>query len=141
LINQKSVYIGFLAAVFCVTAPVAMSNPVLKQADKLRAEGMTLWRDGDFLGAFGACFGAKKVLDGSKEKGAISFIESLGYAELCIGLALQQMKVRGGKHDHCRAFKASQKHFARVDEDRRKRGLELVAGSYLAEQLKDSRCK
>ncbi len=99
---------------------------------------MKQWREGDFLGAFGSCYGAKKILEGLKADGRE---EALGYAELCIGLALKEMKVQAGQHDYCKSFMASQKHFAAVDTLRKKQGLKLADGGYMAEQLKDNRCK
>jgi hypothetical protein len=119
--------------------PGASANTLIKQSAKLHDEGMKLWRNGDFLGAFGACFGAKKILDGVK--GGEPLAEALGYAELCIGLALQQMKVKGGTHDVCKSFTAAKKQFGVVDKARLQRGEKLADGGYMDEQLKDSRCK
>ena len=116
----------------------ALANTTVKQSTKLSTAGMKQWREGDFLGAFGSCYGAKKVLEGLKADGRE---EALGYAELCIGLALKEMKVQAGQHDYCKSFTATQKHFAAVDALRKKQGLKLADGGYMAEQLKDNRCK
>lgn len=124
-----------------VPAVPAGANTMLKQSAKLRADGMKLWRDGDFLGAFGNCFGAKQILRGLKDLNPETLSEALGYAELCIGLSLQQMKVKGGQHDFCKSFKASKKHFAIVDAGRKSRGEKLADGGYMDEQLKESRCQ
>lgn len=131
---------GMAMVLALILGPHAASANV-KQSAKLSTAGMKQWRDGDFLGAFGSCYGAKKILEGSSGKRLEGAVEALGYAELCIGLALKEMKVRAGPHDYCKAFVASQKHFAVVDAVRKKRGQKLADGGYMVEQLKDNRCR
>jgi hypothetical protein len=119
----------------------AHANTVLKQSAKLRAEGMKQWRNGDFLGAFGSCYGAKQLIVAVKDADPEAKSEALGYSYLCIGLALQQMKVRGGPHDFCKYFAAAQKNFKTVDAARKLRGEKLADGGYMEETLKESRCR
>jgi hypothetical protein len=119
----------------------ASANTVLKQSVKLHKDGMVLWRNGDFLGAFGSCFGAKQLLKGIKGVKPEMIAEALGYAELCIGLALHEMKVKGGSYDACKSFVATKKQFAIVDAARKSRGEKLADGGYMDEQLKEANCK
>jgi hypothetical protein len=137
-LNTKT--ISVFAALMLTLAP-ASANSVLKQSVKLHRDGMVLWRNGDFLGAFGSCFGAKQVLRGLKGVKPELVAEALGYAELCIGLSLQQMKVKGGPYNACKSYVATKKQFAIVDAARKSRGETLADGGYMDEQLKEAKCK
>jgi hypothetical protein len=137
----RFVSVSLLAVATAFVASPVFANTVLKQSAKMRADGMRQWRNGDFLGAFGNCYGARQLAASIKDANSEQIAEALGYSELCIGLALQQMKVKGGQHDFCKAFIASQKHFALVDAGRKQRGEKLADGGYMAETIKESRCK
>jgi hypothetical protein len=139
--NRNTATLVGMVFVGALLASPAEANAVLKQSSKMREQGMKLWRDGDFLGAFGSCFGAKQLLAGAKDAGKEPLTEAQAYADLCIGLALQSLKVRAKKHDYCASYLAAQKSFAIVDSLRKKRGEKLADGGYMTQQLQDSRCK
>jgi hypothetical protein len=130
-----------IVAALMLTVTPASANSVLKQSAKLHRDGMVLWRNGDFLGAFGSCFGAKQLLRGLKGVKTEQIAEAMGYAELCIGLSLQQMKVKGGPYNACKSYVATKKQFAIVDAARKSRGETLADGGYMDEQLKEAKCK
>jgi hypothetical protein len=119
----------------------ADSKATLAIARKMREQGMSQWRNGDFLSAYGNCFGARQVLVHLQGIPQDVVANGVGYAELCMGLALQQMNIRSKNHNPCRMLLQAQKNFRLVDQARKAQGKLAEDGGYLAEMLKDSGCK
>ena len=133
----------FAVAALCLTAGAAQADNamVISIAKKMREQGMSQWRNGDFLSAYGNCFGARQMLLRLKDASKYVVADGVGYAELCMGLALHQMNIKSKSHDACRLLVQAQKNFKLVDELRKSQGETAEDGGYLAEMLKERGCR
>lgn len=119
----------------------ADNSLVIAMAAKMRDQGMTQWRNGDFLSAYGNCFGARQMILRLKGLPQDVVARSVGYSELCMGLALHQMNIKSKTHSACKLLIQAQKNFKLVDEVRKARGQTEDDGGYLTEMLKESGCR
>jgi hypothetical protein len=128
-----------LAAAF---RPAQADNDlVMAMAGKMREQGMSQWRNGDFLSAYGNCFGARQMLVRLKGVPEDVVARGAGYAELCMSLALHQMNIRSRNHSPCKLLFEAQKNFKLADEVRKAKGMSADDGGYLAELIKDRGCR
>ena len=133
-----------LAAGICVSAAgtaLADNAMVMAMAGKMREQGMAQWRNGDFLSAYGNCFGSRQMLLRLKGVPKEAVARGAGYAELCMSLALHQMNIRSKNHSPCKLLLDAQKNFKLVDETRKAQGMLADDNGYLAELLKDRGCR
>lgn len=141
---ERKIAVAFIAAFFFAAAsPAAHADNamVMVMAGKMREQGMVSWRNGDFLSAYGNCFGARQMLQRLKGAPEDAVARGTGYAELCMSLALHQMNVRSRNHSPCRLLIAAQKNFKLADEVRKTKGMTADDGGYLAELIKDRGCR
>jgi hypothetical protein len=133
-----------LVGLACLAAPqVARSDNamVLAMAAKMREQGMSQWRNGDFLSAYGNCYGARQMFLRLKGVPRDVVARGAGYSELCMSLALHQMNVRSRNHSPCGLLIDAQKNFSLADEVRKAKGLPEDDGGYIAELIKDRGCR
>lgn len=136
----------FAAALFAVLlagAPAAWADNamVMALAGKMREQGMSQWRNGDFLSAYGNCYGARQMLLRLKDAPREAVARDTGYTELCLSLALNQMNIRSKNHNPCKWLAEAQKNFKLADAARRAQGMPADDGGYLAELMKDRGCR
>lgn len=131
-----------LFAVLLAGAPAAWADnaTVMALAGAMREQGMSQWRNGDFLSAYGNCYGARQMLLRLKGAPKEAVARDTGYAELCMSLALNQMNIRSKNHNPCKWLVEAQKNFKLADMARRAQGMLPDDGGYLAEMIKDRGC-
>lgn len=135
-----AVLFAILLAGAAVPAAWADNAMVMALAGKMREQGMAQWRNGDFLSAYGNCFGARQMLLRLKGAPEEAVARGAGYAELCMSLALHQMNIRSPNHSPCKLLVEAQKNFRLADEVRKAKGMTADDGGYLAEMMKDRGC-
>jgi hypothetical protein len=143
-VPAREVVVSCLAGLLLVAAlaPARADNDlVMVMAGKMREQGMSQWRNGDFLSAFGNCYGARQMLVRLKGVPRDEVARGTGYAELCMSLALHQMNVRSRNHSPCKLLVEAQKNFRLADEVRKAKGMSADDGGYLAELIKDRGCR
>jgi hypothetical protein len=141
---ERKIAGAFIATfLFAAASPAvhADNTMVMAMAGKMREQGMTSWRNGDFLSAYGNCFGARQMLLRLKGAPEESVARGAGYAELCMSLALYQMNIRSKNHSPCKLLVEAQKKFRLADEVRKAKGMTADDGGYIAELIKDRGCR
>jgi hypothetical protein len=141
---NKRAWRGLAAAaayLLIISTAGADNSMVISMAKRMRDQGMTQWRNGDFLSAYGNCFGSRQILLRLKGVPKDVIANGVGYAELCMSLSLHQMNIKTKSHDPCKLLFEAQKNFRLVDQARKANGLLAEDGGYLAEMLKERGCR